>query len=958
MRLFFLFFLGILLFPIAAQAQNFQVKGVVKDSISGEALANSSIAFIPMRDSSGIQGTASDLNGIFSFDLKQGMYRMQVSYTGFKTYVRPLRVQSDIDLGTILLSENILTEVQVQGQVTSSVLKGDTLEMNANAYKTNPDATAENLVEKMPGITIQNGKVQAQGEDVKQVLVDGKPFFGNDPNATMKNLPAEMIDKVQVYDQASEQSRFSGFDDGNTSKTINFITKPEFRSGTFGRVYAGGGYDDEFKPGGERYKAGGVLNSFKENRRITVLGQFNNINEQNFSSDDLAGVMSGSGGGMGGGRGGMSGGGGRGSWGGGNSNIGQFLVNDQGGITSTNAFGVNYSDKWGKKIDFSSAYFFNYTDNLNTSFSDQNYINNSDSGLVYSEIENTRSKNMNHRANFRLEYKIDEKNNLVVAPRFSLQWNEGQSSLNSETNKLLSLLNQSNREFNSKSFAWTLNNAITYSHSFQKKGRSLTINLNNDHKNSEGNSILQSVNNSAFLNDTLDINSNLDQFETTLSTRFEYAEPLGEKSQLQFIYNPSYSFNDADKKTFSYNSVSESYEQLDTFLSIFSTNNYHIQNAGLGWRYNDENLNVQVRAQFQWSSLFVDQTYPNIFTNRYQFYNVLPFASLRYKISKTKNIRAFYRSSTNVPTINQLQEVVNNSNPVQLIYGNASLQQETSHRFNIHYTAPNPEKNTTLFTMISLSYTDQFIGSNNFIASSDTSVYGVFLSRGSQITRPENLPNRISISSFSTFGFPIKLLKSNLNLNLNLIYNRTPSKINDNLNYAQTPNASFGLTFSSNISTKLDFTLSSNTSLNASFNSLNASLNSQFLNQNSKFRLYWNPWKSLVFRTDLSHQYYFGLNDGFTQNFLLWNASIAMKIFKNQQGEIAFTVFDILGQNNSISRNFTETYIETNITNLLQRYFMLQFTYKFKPKKGEMQMDKEKEELERYQMYRNYRGGQ
>jgi hypothetical protein len=948
----------ICLLSIGLQAQNYKVSGSVLDSTTQKPLIGANVALESTYDNSIIKGTSTDLDGKFNLEVAPGSYRISVSFVGFKEQKKRLFVQDkDIDMGKITLAESVLSEVLVEGRVPPVVLKGDTSEYNANAFKTNPDATAEDLVEKMPGVTIVDGKVQAQGEDVRQVLVDGKPFFGGDPKATLKNIPAEMIDKVQVYDQGSASSGFSGFDDGNTQKTINIISKPEYRSGTFGRVYAAGGYDDNFQPGGERYKLGGVLNSFKDNRRITVLGQFNNTNEQNFASDDLAGVMSaGGGGGMG--RGG-SGGGGRGGMGGGppgsGTNIGQFLVNDQGGITRTNAFGINYADKWGKKMDVSGSYFFNYTDNQVQTISDQIFITNSDSGLVYNKTDIAGSKNMNHRANFRLDYKINERNNIQIAPRFSLQTNNGLSELLGENNRNGDFINSTLRTFNSDVFAWTLNNSITYNHAFKKKGRTISVTLSDDHKSNIAESFLRAVNTlsaDALIRDTLDQTTNQIQFENTISARVEHSEPLGKLSQLQIVYNPSISYNDIDKKTFGYDSQSEQYNTLDTFLSSISKNQYHTQNGGLGWRYNKENLNIQARVNFQWASLSVAQTYPTLYNDKLNFYSVLPFASLRYKISKTKNLRAFYRSSANAPAITQLQESVNNSNPLQLSVGNSKLKQEESHRFNIHYSAPNPEKNSMFFTMLSLSYTNNYIGNSNFIAGSDTTLYGVELTRGTQITRPVNFSNRMTAMAFTTIGLPLKALKSNLNFNISANYNRTPGLINDQINYANTPSGSLGITISSNISTKLDFTLSSNSSINGTVNTLNTGLNSKFFNQNSKLRFYWNPWKTLVLRTDVSHQYYSGLGDGFSQNFLLWNASIATKVFKNKQGEISLMVFDILKQNNAISRNFTETYIETNTTTVLQRYLMLQFTYKFKPKKGDIPMDQEKQDLERYNMMR------
>ena len=231
-----------------------------------------------------------------------------------KPTARKLKSQKGaVDLGKIYIApgEYEMGEVEIVEKGTILVQKEDTTEYFADAVKTNPDATAGDLISKMPGITVQDGKVQAHGEDVKNVFLDGKPFFGDDPNTVLKNVPAEIIERIQVYDKQSEQAEFTGFDDGNTSKTINIITRVRFRNGTFGKLAAG--YGDQ-----ERYSTGGNLNFFNDKQRVTLLGQLNNTNEQNFSNEDLLGVMGDGGGGRGGGgmrpRGG--GGGGRGSGGG------------------------------------------------------------------------------------------------------------------------------------------------------------------------------------------------------------------------------------------------------------------------------------------------------------------------------------------------------------------------------------------------------------------------------------------------------------------------------------------------------------------------------------------------------------------------------------------------------------------------------------------------------------------
>ncbi|MBC7892706.1 MAG: carboxypeptidase regulatory-like domain-containing protein, partial [Sphingobacteriaceae bacterium] len=307
-------FVTALLFP-AAHAQTFPVGGALRDG-NGNPLIGVTVVFNPLADSTKRDGIVTDTAGRFSFPLSPGAYRLRASFIGYQPFETTVRVDSQaVELGNLRLFENAsqLAEVTVTGQQLRVEMKGDTTQFNAGAYKVNPDATAEDLIKKLPGITLENGAVKTQGEDVKRVLIDGKPFFGDDASLALRNLPAEVIDKIQVFDRLSDQSQFTGFDDGNTDKTINIVTRPGRNNGQFGKVYAGLGSDG-------RYAAGANTNLFKGDRRISVLGLFNNINQQNFSSQDLLGALGGSSGGgrggAGGGRGGPSGGG-RGNAGGG-----------------------------------------------------------------------------------------------------------------------------------------------------------------------------------------------------------------------------------------------------------------------------------------------------------------------------------------------------------------------------------------------------------------------------------------------------------------------------------------------------------------------------------------------------------------------------------------------------------------------------------------------------------------
>jgi hypothetical protein len=285
-------------------AQYWVVKGTVADSTDQVPLFAATVVLKNKADST-LKVKITDQEGAFRITgVVDGSYELSISFVGFKTFRKTLEVQDkSTDLGTILMEVDAkaMAGVTVEGINQRVIQNGDTVEMNAIAYKVNPDATAQDLLEKMPGVVIQNGQVQAQGENVTRVLVDGREFFGQDPSAALTNLPAEIIEKIQVYDEASDQAQFTGFNDGETTKTLNIITKASMRNGTFGKVYAGAGSDNI-------YNTGGSINLFREKSRLSVIGQMNNINIQNFSTSDLLGVTSG--GGRGGRGGGARGGGG------------------------------------------------------------------------------------------------------------------------------------------------------------------------------------------------------------------------------------------------------------------------------------------------------------------------------------------------------------------------------------------------------------------------------------------------------------------------------------------------------------------------------------------------------------------------------------------------------------------------------------------------------------------------
>jgi hypothetical protein len=911
----------------AAMAQTGSVSGTITDSTDKSSLIGVTVGLQSGADAgTWVAGAVTDVEGKFNIpNLKPGEYTLKATYLGYNPIILKINVEAAAkDLGGLKMSQTVknLQDVVVSGTIIRAEQKGDTTQFNANAYKTNPDATAEDLVTKMPGVTTEGGTVKAQGEEVKRVLIDGKPYFSDDPNVALKNIPAEIIDKVQVFDQASDQAQFTGYDDGNSTKTINIITKQGMNNGQFGRVYAGYGTDN-------RYLAGGNLNFFKEDRRISVLGLSNNINQQNFSTEDLLGVTSGSSGSSGRGRGGP-GGGSYGNRGGGSNN---FMVGQAGGIAATNAFGVNYSDTWGKKIKLTGSYFFNMSDRDNNSDLTRQFIL-TDSALTYEENSVTNSVNSNHRFNLRFEYTIDSMNSLIITPNLSLQQNNS-TALTSGRNFLLGGFLESRTDINRGSdySGFNFSGDVLFRHKFKKQGRTLSLNASSSANSREGEGTLYSLNKYFKENDStlLDQQWNQDNGGHTVSSNLTYTEPMGKTGQLQFSYNPSYTSSETDKTTLNRSLTGEGYTLLDTTLSNSFDNIYLAHKAGMGYRYNGKKSSLMIGLNYQYASLSGKQVFPLAFTVDKTFSNFLPQAMLNYKFSKDENIRIMYRSSTDAPSISQLQGVIDNSNPLFLSTGNPDLKQAISHRLNTRYGKTNAAKATNRFFMIALTYTKDYIGNSTLIASRDTILNdGTVLFRGSQLSRPVNLEGYLNARTLLSFGLPVKKLKSNMNIFTGFTFNRTPALINEALNIAANYNLSQGISLSSNISKEIDFNISYTANYSLVQNSLQMNANNNYFYQVSAVKFNWMFYKGFVFNTNLNHTMYSGLSQSFNQSYLLWNASLGYKILKDKSLEAKASVFDILKQNNSISRTVTETYIEDNETTVLQRYLMFSLTYNIK----------------------------
>lgn len=911
----------------------YSITGKMVDKDKLTPLSGVSIIISGVKDSADTHFLLSEKDGSFKLgNLSNQSYRIRATYLGYQKLDETIDVKyRSQNIGSLFMKrENVvLKEVVIVGDVPISQQKGDTTEMNAGAFKVNTNATAEDLLKKMPTITSTNGTVTAHGETVKQVLVDGKPFFGEDPALTLKNLPADVIDKVQVFDKLSDQAQLTGFDDGNTSKTINIVTKRNRRNGKFGKISAG--TSDNGK-----YMIGGNLNFFNGDRRISIIGLSNNVNQQNFAMQDLLGVMSGGGGGRG--RGGNFGGGG-----------GSFLVGQQSGLTTTNSLGLNYSDQWGSKFKISGSYFYNNSKTKGIQSANGHYVTSAvtDSNQYYNNQYLSENLNYNNRLNFRLEYAMDTANTFIMTPRLNFQRNHS-SSNNTTANTMgeTTPLNGSSSWSDAHTSGYSLGDDLVFRHKFAKAGRTISAGISGSANKNEPNSrsdaqtvYYRKMSNGTFLSDTTntDLKSNSLTKGYSISGNLAYTEPVGKSGLLQISYSYSYSNNTANKRTYdvlkngSLNESDYSY-MLDSTLSNIYDNDYITNRAGIGYRLVKTNVNAMFGLNYQRADLSGSRTMPiPPFTVNKTFDNILPMAMLRYNFSQNANLRLFYRTATNAPSISQLQDVIDNSNPLKLSTGNPDLKQEYTNSLMTRFFYSNPEKSTNVFAFVSGSYTVNNISTRSYFATKDTILArGIVLKKGAQLNSPVNLDHSWSVNSMVSYGFPLRFISSNLSLNTGFNYSYSPGNVDDKINISNSYTVSQGVTLGSNISENVDFTLSYRGNYSIVKNTLQPSLNNRYFSHTANMSFNWIIWKGFFIQNDLTNQLYNGSNSSYNQDYFLWNAGIGKKLFKNQQGELKLSVFDLLNQNTNISHNVTETYIEDTRSNVLQRYFMLTFTYNLK----------------------------
>jgi len=909
----------ILLFSILsstfiAQAQiNGSVKGKLIDTTTKQSLSEATVSVMLLKDSSLVSFSLSDKKGIFEMPgLDAGDYLLMISYTGYENFQRKFSITAEkrsTDLGEIILQKEYktLTGVVVTSEAPVKI-NGDTVSFKADAFKTKPNATTEELLKKLPGIQVErDGTVKAQGENVQKILVDGKEFFGNDPKLATKNITADMVDQIQVFDDMSEQSKFTKIDDGSRSKTINIKLKKDKNKGDFGKIAAGGGSDG-------RYEGNLMFNHFRGNQRISVLAGANNTNKQAFSFNDIISSQGGMAGAL---KGALMGGGG--GFGGGNNGN---------GITTSRSIGINYNDQWSKKIDFRSSYFFSQADNLlkQSSFR-QTYFPDDSTTDATTESE-SRNRNRSHRFNARWEYQIDSMNSVLYTANLNFQESNGAylDSSHTYSHGVYDFLAVTNKTANKNAReGMNYSGELLYRKKFKRIGRTFTLGWRNGYNESDAENYSLAPYNfykpdgSVYTSRDQNLNGMQDTKANNNAISSSYTEPLGKNKVLELNYAYTHNRNISDKDSYDYNTTSGKYDVLNLLQTNYFENTNISNRFGFNYRFQEKKYNYQLGLGMQFTELgsrSIRAETGKDTTITQNFTNFFPTASFTYNVNKTKNFRFNYRGRTNAPSITQLQDVADVSNPIQVKTGNPSLKQEFISNFNINYSTFNIMSMRFFTTNLSVNTTG-----NKIVNSIDS------LNRAVTISRPVNLDGAYNVSAHGSFGFPIKKLKgSNVNFTTVVNYNHDISMVykEKNLTNRLLLTQTFGFNYNKN---NLDMGVTGGLTYNNARYSLQENLNTDYFTQTYTADFSYTFKKDIIVSSEFDLLINSGRSDGFNQNIPMWNASLSKQFLKNKAGELKLTVYDILNQNKSITRSIGENYFEDNSTNVIRRYFLISFIY-------------------------------
>lgn len=875
----------------AQHARNGVLKGTLTDSAKRHPIEAATISVFLKADSSLVNYALTNKRGEFLVkDVPLAApCHVLISCNGFKSYTTLFTIPEDRKewvMDTIQLAPAFkeLEEVMVVGQRPPMLIKKDTIEFNAASFRTMPNAVLEDLLKQLPGVDLdKDGNLTINGKKVSKITIDGKDFFGNDPLVALKNLPRNIIDKVQVADNKTREQQFNKTTTGNEDKVINLTLKKDQKQGWFGRVT--GGYGSE-----KRYESGISLNFFNDKQQVNFIGNINNTNQSsgggNFSINNAQS-----------------------SFGSGGS-----------GIIETKAGGANYTQVFNRKLTMSGSYFLNDGYNANvTRLRRENIL--SDSSFFYHSTNSTGNENTNHRLHTSFDFRPDSMTNFYLNTYYTkTKGATGNSNDAVSTATDGKLLNASNNMLSGSSDADGLGLEFFSGRRMRKEGRGISLNLSynlNDQTSAEKNigENLYYKTDGTNSRDSINQKSTGSNKDQSFGLSLSYSEPIVKELTMLMRYNYRYISGKSYKLTNRFNPATGGYDIPDTVYTNSFRNTTTQHNPDLSFMYTlNEKLRANVGLGVQWLTQENHSLREKDLEQRYV--NFFPSASAAYQFSKTGEISIYYNGSSQQPSIQQLQPIPDNSNPLYLQLGNPNLKPSFSHNINV--------------SMREANATDYWYGSLAYSTTTNQTVQETYYdSVGRQVSRPINVNGNYNLSGNLTFSRNWK--KSDWSIRWNVGLNGNFSRSLIFTNKVENVTKNYGLTGRLAISGTYKELITVMPSYNIRYNDTRYSIQTgqqgEFINHQLQTSLFVNWPKRLILENNVQYTYNSSMAPGFRKGVTIWNAALNLQVFRNQQGILRFSVYDVLKQNTSITRQVTQDYIQDTEVQILQRYCMLSLIY-------------------------------
>ncbi len=882
-------------------AQSVSIRGLVQDTLE-TPLAGASVVLLNAKDSLLEKFALTEGDGRFEIPrIGKGQYIVQASFLGYKTFSQLVDLTQDEDL-TIQLEAVVqdIDEVTIDAERIPIQIDGDTIKYNTEAFQTRPNASVEELLKKLPGVEVdRDGSIRAQGEEVSKVLVDGKEFFGDDPQIATKNLPADIVDQVQVFDEQSETAQFTGVDDGEREKTINLSLKEGKKQGAFGNIEAGYGSDS-------RYSGKANINRFSKKMQWSTIGRLNNVNEQGFTIQDYFNLMGGMSAVMSGGMTIDP------------AELGISLNGDdrRQGFLTTGSIGSNLNYDFNKKTDLSLNYFYNYFDREEDRILSRTSFLEEGASFDTRDQSSEQTLNKNHRLNTRFRHEFDSTQNIQL--RLNMGFNDrtlDRTSLQEtflEKNLLQNSAEQSNNTQN-QNFDFTLSGL--YRKRFKKKGRSFVTNLRLGNRLNDGEAIINTTSQFLDVSEDLIQEQLIDNERWNYEGRLTYTEPLSKSSYLSFNYRRSNYEEDASKDFFD---IVAEQTIPNTLLSNRFISDYTIDRGGAALQWNKKKMQLRLSLDAQVAQLQGDFLAEAPLLRR-TFRNWLPSLNwnIEFRDGKSMNIR--YLTDLREPSMRQLQPVVDNSNPLLIYEGNPALKPTYNHNISIQNMWFDQFSFTSVFAYFNLTYAkDQITNAR------------VINDNLQQVIQPVNVDDNILVNGQFSFSTPIRPIKTNMSIRANGNYNNGILFVNGIENDVDQVNTNVTLALSNRKQEVLGLEIGSTIGYTDTKYSISTAFDQQFINQSYFADLSLNIKNKWMIESDISHTVYPAVSFGAAQEFTLWQASISRTLTKDESLSIAIKAFDLLNQNVGLNRIAQANFVQEEQVQSIGRYFMLSLKYRLR----------------------------